>query len=102
MAPYGRIVTLMGFPGDDAELNACNLNLSLLSVMMLTPMWKGLETRLREQAEIIRNALGLIASGKLKIRHAATFPLAQANKAQALLESGQASGKVTLQIRQYI
>lgn len=99
MAPYGRLVTLMGLPGDDADLTAYNMNLTLHNVMMLTPMWKGLETRLIAQAAILRQALQLVNDRKLTIRHAATFPLAQAGKAHALLESGQAWGKVTLQIR---
>jgi NADPH:quinone reductase len=99
MAPYGRVVTLMGTPGDDADLNAYNLNLTIYNVMMLTPMWKRLEGRLKEQTAIVRNALDLVAQRKLKILHAATFPLAQAGKAHALLESGQAVGKITLQIR---
>lgn len=98
MAPYGRVVTLMGTPGDDADLTAYNLNLTIHNVMMLTPMWKGLEARLREQASILRRALDLVAAGKLVIRHAATFPLAEAGKAHALLESGKAVGKVTLQM----
>ena len=99
MAPYGRIVTLMGTPGDDADLTANNMNLSLHNVMMLTPMWKGLEGRLREQAVILRKALTLVAEGKLTILHAANFPLADAGAAQAMLESGTAAGKVTLRIR---
>lgn len=99
MAPYGRLVTLMGLPGDDADLTAYNMNLTLHNVMMLTPMWQGLETRLRAQTAILRQALQLVSDRKLAIRHAATFPLAQAGKAHALLESGQAWGKVTLQIR---
>lgn len=99
MAPYGRVVTLMGTPADDADLTAYNMNLTLHNVMMLTPMWKSLNQRLREQAEIVRQALSLVADGKLSIRHAATFPLAKAGEAQDFLESGQATGKVTLQIR---
>lgn len=99
MAPYGRVVTLMGTPADDADLNAYNLNLTLHNVMMLTPMWKGLEERLRQQAAIVRQALALVADGRLVIRHAASFPLAEAGHAQALLESGKAIGKVTLKIR---
>jgi len=98
MAPYGRVVTLMGTPGDDADLTAYNLNLTIHNVMMLTPMWKRLEQRLRDQAEIVREALGLVAAGMLTIRHAESFPLAQAGRAQAFLESGKAVGKVTLQI----
>lgn len=98
MAPYGRVVTLMGVAPDDADLNAYNLNLTLHNVMMLTPMWKGLTNRLKAQAEIVAKALALVAEGKLKIRLAESFPLADAGKAQAFLESGKAVGKVTLRI----
>ncbi len=98
MAPYGRVVTLMGTPGDDADQTAYNLNLTLHNVMMLTPMWKGLHERLRQQADIVHQALSLADEGKLVIRHAATFPLAEAAKAHAYLEQGQAIGKVTLEI----
>lgn len=98
MAPYGRLVTLMGLPGDDADLTAYNLNLTLHNVMMLTPMWKGLSTRLAEQAAILRQALGLVAAGQLTILHARTFVLTDVAAAHAFLESGKAIGKVTLQI----
>ena len=98
MAPYGRLVTLMGLPSDDADLTAYNLNLTLHNVMMLTPMWKGLTARLAEQAAILRQALALVAAGKLTIRHAETFALADVGRAHAYLESGKALGKVTLQI----
>jgi NADPH:quinone reductase len=89
----------MGVPADDAEMTAYNLNLTLHNVMMLTPMWKGLEGRLREQADILRLALGLVAAGRLTVRPAATFALADAAKAQLYLESGKAIGKVTLGMR---
>lgn len=98
MAPYGRVVTLMGTPGDDADLTAYNLNLSIHNVMMLTPMWKGLQKRLKEQAEIVRNALNLVARGELTILRSESFPLARAAEAHAFLESGQAVGKITLEM----
>lgn len=99
MAPYGRVVTLMGTPGDDADLTAYNLNLTIHNVMMLTPMWKKLEQRLRDQTEIVRQSLALVAAGQLVIRHAECFPLAEAGLAQTFLESGKAVGKVTLKVR---
>lgn len=100
MAPYGRIATLMGTPpGDDAELTAYNLNLTVHNVMMLTPMWKGLEDRLRAQAEIVRKALDLVATGRLKLYHAESFSLAEAGAAHTFLEGGKAVGKVTLRVR---
>ena len=98
MAPYGRVVTLMGVPPDDADLNAYNLNLTLHTVMMLTPMWKGLETRLREQAAIIGKMLDLVAAQKLSIRLTESFDLRDVASAHAFLESGAATGKVTLRM----
>jgi NADPH2:quinone reductase len=98
MAPYGRVVTLMGVAPDDADLNAYNLNLTLHNVMMLTPMWKGLDQRLKAQAEIVSKALALVADGKLRLRLSESFALADAAKAQSFLESGQAVGKVTLRM----
>ena len=99
MAPYGRIVTLMGTPADDTETTAYNMNLTIHNVMMLTPMWKGLTDRLRAQAEIVREALALVAEGRLTVRLDEDFPLAEAAKAHAHLEGGNAIGKVTLSIR---
>jgi NADPH2:quinone reductase len=98
MAPYGRVVTLMGLAADDADLNAYNLNLTLHNVMMLTPMWKGLNDRLKQQAAIVREALQLVADGDLKIRLSEAFPFADAGRAHAFLESGQAIGKVVLRV----
>ena len=99
MRPYGRVVTLMGTPSDDADLTAYNLNLTIHNVMMLTPMWKDLEPQLRKQGAIVREAVSLVTDGKLKIRHVESFSLAEAARAQAFLESGRATGKVTLQIK---
>lgn len=100
MAPYGRIVTLMGTVGDDAELTAYNRNLTIHNVMMLTPMWLGLADRLAEQAAIVRQALDLVAQGRLRLQIGAEFPLSEAGAAQSLLESGKAVGKVVLRIGQ--
>ncbi|WP_422030760.1 alcohol dehydrogenase catalytic domain-containing protein [Roseovarius sp.] len=98
MAAYGRVVTLMGVAPDDGDVTAYNMNLDILNVMMLTPMWLGLEGALRRQAGIVREALGLVADGKLRVQHAETFDLDRAGEAHGLLESGQAVGKVTLRI----
>jgi NADPH2:quinone reductase len=88
----------MGLAPDDADLNAYNLNLTLHNVMMLTPMWKNLTVRLKEQAAIVSKALELVADGKLKLRLSETFTLADVGKAHAFLESGKAVGKVTLRV----
>ncbi len=98
MAPYGRLVTLMGVAPDDADLNAYNLNLTLHNVMMLTPMWKGLTDQLKRQADIVGKALRLLSEGKLKLLISGEFPLADAARAQTFLSEGKAAGKVVLRI----
>lgn len=98
MAPYGRVVTLMGTPGDTPETSAYNGNLTIHNVMMLTPMWLGLADRLRSQAEHVRAGLKLVADGKLRVVVDRVFPLDEAGAAHAYLESGQAIGKVALSI----
>jgi NADPH2:quinone reductase len=98
MAPYGRIVTLMGTPGDDSEGSAYNKNLTLHNLMMLTPMWLGLKDRLRHQAEIVEEAMAFLATGELTLHIDSTFPLAEAAVAHRRLEAGGMMGKVVLRI----
>jgi NADPH2:quinone reductase len=98
MAPYGRIVTLMGIPGDDADGTAYNRNLTLHNVMMLTPIWFGLTDRLRHQAEIVGNAMALLGSGKLQLHIDSTFTLSEAATAHRRLQAGGMTGKVVLRI----
>lgn len=99
MAPYGRVVTLMGIAGDTPETHAYNGNLTIHNVMMLTPMWLGLADRLRAQAQHVREGLALVSEGKLRVIVDRVFPLDEAAAAQAYLESGQAIGKVVLSIQ---
>jgi NADPH:quinone reductase len=99
MAPYGRVVTLMGTPGDTPETNAYNGNLTIHNVMMLTPMWLGLSDRLRSQAAHVREGLRLVADGKLRVIVDQVFALNEAGAAHAYLESGRAVGKVALSIQ---
>jgi NADPH2:quinone reductase len=98
MAPYGRVVTLMGTPGDDADGSAYNKNLTLHNLMMLTPMWLGLKDRLRRQAEIVEEAMAYLAAGELMLHIDSTFPLADAAAAHRLLEAGGMMGKVVLRM----
>ncbi len=96
MAPYGRVVTLMGTPGDTAEGTAYNANLTLHNVMMLTPMWLGLQKRLARQAALVGKAMELLAAGKIHVVIDRSYPLAQAAEAHRRLESGKAMGKIVL------
>jgi NADPH:quinone reductase len=98
MAPYGRIVTLMGTPSDTAEGAAYNGNLAIHNVMMLTPMWLGLRRHLQRQADHVARAMALLAEGRLRIVIDSSFPLAEAAAAHRRLESGKTMGKVILEI----
>jgi len=96
MAPYGRVVTLTGTPGDTSQSDAYNANLTIHNVMMLTPMWRGLPERLRAQARHVRRGLALLAEGKLRVIVDRIFTLHEAAAAHAYLESGNAIGKIAL------
>lgn len=98
MAPYGRVVTSTGTPGDTPETAAYNGNLTIHNVMMLTPMWKGLVERLRAQAAHVRKGLALVAEGKLRVIVDRVFPLLEAPAAHRYLASRKAIGKIVLSI----
>jgi NADPH:quinone reductase len=99
MAPYGRVVTLMGLSGDDEQLTAYNNNLSIVAEMMLLPMWHGLAERLAAQAGIVETCLSLLSSGKLTIHISHCLPLNQVAEAHRLIEAGGMTGKIVLQVR---
>jgi NADPH:quinone reductase len=98
MAAYGRIVTLMGTPGDDADTTAYNRNLTLHNLMMLTPMWLGLGDRLAAQGAILRRAVSLLADGKIDVHVAGLYPLAEIAAAHARIEAGGMVGKLVIDI----
>lgn len=96
MAPYGRIVTLMGTPGDLEDETAYNNNLSIHNVMMLTPMWMGLESERRRQGEIVRRAMQWLAEDRIRPNVVATYPLEEVAAAHTQLEKGSMTGKIVL------
>ena len=98
MAPYGRIVTLMGTPADDGDLNAYNRNLTIHNVMMLTPMWFGLRQHMTRQAGIVRRLIGCLATGEITMSIAESYPLSKVADAHRQLEAGGMSGKIVLDI----
>jgi NADPH2:quinone reductase len=98
MAPYGRIATLMGTPADDGELNAYNRNLAIHNVMMLTPMWFGLDDHLKRQAAIVRKLISHLATGEIKMAVTDVYSLTEVARAHQHLEAGGMSGKIVLDI----
>ncbi len=98
LSPYGRLVTLMGMPGDDAEETAYINNLTVHNLMMLTPMLLGLQARLDAQAEILRRGLELLARGELRIEIDSRFALDDMVAAHRRLDLGTARGKILIDI----
>lgn len=99
MAPYGRIVTLMGTPGDTEDETAYNGNFTIHNVMMLTPMWLGLDAERRRQGEIVRQAMNWLEDGRIKVKLAATFSLDEVAEAHSFLEQGGMTGKIVLNVQ---
>jgi NADPH:quinone reductase len=96
MTSYGRVVTLMGTPSDTDDLTAYISNLSVLNVMMLTPMWRGLTAYMEAQAGMVAKGIDWLAEGKLSVEINRSFPLEQAADAHRLLEAGGITGKIVL------
>ena len=98
MAPYGRMVTLMGTPGDDDDETAYVNNLSIHNVMMLTPMLLGMQARLDQQARLIEHGLASMHKGEIRIVIAASYALVDISAAHQQLDAGGTSGKIVLRI----
>ena len=98
MRPYGRLVTLIGLPGDDDNETAYVANLTVHNLMMLSPQIFGLDDRLRSQAAILEKAVGLAVDGTLKAHIAAEFSLADAAEAHRRIDAGSTTGKLILRM----
>jgi len=98
MAPYGRVVTLMGTPSDDEDQTAYVMNLTIHNVMMLTPMLLGRQDLLDAQASRVEQGMALLATGKLDVHVSEVFDLADIRSAHARLDAGGITGKIVLRI----
>ena len=93
---YGDLVTILEPPANISWKVARTRNLRFSFELMLTPMLLG-ETALQvQQAQILTECANLFDAGKLKIHVSEVLSLAEAAKAQQLLESGSMTGKIVL------
>ncbi|MCW6050522.1 zinc-dependent alcohol dehydrogenase family protein [Microcoleus sp. A2-C5] len=96
---YGDLVTILEPDPDLGNLKTARMrNLRISLELMLTPMLQGLEQEQEDQANILRQCAGLCDRNLLKIHVSKTFPLAQAQAAHELLETGSVTGKIVLEI----
>lgn len=98
MAPYGRLVTLMGMPGDDDEETAYVQNLTVHNVMMLTPMLLGLQARLDHQATLVARGLQMLARGEIQVVIDSRYALDDIVAAHVRLDNGSNTGKIVIDI----
>ncbi len=97
-AQDGRIVSIAFLNGSTAEVNFMPVMLKRLTLTGSTLRARGIE----EKAALTR-ALGekvwpLLDAGRVRPRIDATFPLAEASKAHALMEKGSHVGKIVLTV----
>ncbi|QNQ91347.1 zinc-binding dehydrogenase [Corynebacterium poyangense] len=98
LAPEGNLITIAVQGGRKAEVN-----LGLLMMKRLTIRGTTLRSRPRkDKAAIVASTLEhvwpLLANGSIKNHIHATLPLAEAARAHELLDSGEVSGKLVLEV----
>jgi NADPH2:quinone reductase len=93
---YGDIVTILEPKANTVWKVARNRNLRIGLELMLTPMLLGNVEALIHHGEILQQCANWIDADKLKIEVSQTFPLAEAAKAHAVIESGSLQGKLVL------
>lgn len=94
-AHYGHLVTLLD-PGALDLKEARNRNLSLAFTLMLTPMLRNLPKARAHQGWILDQCRAWIDQGRLSLSLSQELPLAQAQQAHRMIESGHSQGKVVL------
>ena len=98
LAYRGEIVTLLD-PGTDVAWKDARLkNIKMMFELMLTPMVRDLPEARHHQVEILNQCAALIDNGELQVMLSKSFPLADAAKAHAAIESGHMMGKIVLEI----
>lgn len=93
---YGDIVTILEPKANTVWKVARNRNLRIGLELMLTPMLLGNVEALIHHGEILQQCANWIDAGNLTIEVSQTFPLAEAAKAHAVIESGSVQGKLVL------
>jgi putative PIG3 family NAD(P)H quinone oxidoreductase len=97
-APDGRIAIIATLGGRKAELDLAQLMLKRLMIGGSTLRAQSVSSKGRIGAALRREIWPLIASKSLRLPIHATFPLAEAARAHALMESGAHIGKIALRV----
>ena len=98
LAPDGRLVFIAFLGGVKAELNLSDVMLKRLIITGSTLRPRPVEFKAAIARALQSKVWPLIEAGKIKPVVHATFPLAAAGKAHALMESGAHIGKIVLTV----
>lgn len=98
VAHYGDLVTLLEPPEDMSWREARRRNLRIGFDLMLTPLLGGLPDARAHQGEILDRCAKLIEGGELSLHVSAQYPLEDASRAHAELQTGHTRGKRVLLI----
>lgn len=98
LAEDGRHVSIAVQRGSTAELNIVKVMSRRLTLTGSTLRPRSVEFKALLAEEIGRNVWPLVGAGELKPLIECTFPLAQAEKAHRLMESGNHVGKIVLTV----
>jgi NADPH2:quinone reductase len=97
-APDARLIQLAFAQGSKVEINLMPVMLKRLTYTGSTLRTRPPEFKAHVARELEQQVWPLIASGKIKPVTHATFPLAEAAKAHALMESSAHIGKIVLEV----
>ena len=98
LAPGGRIVFIAFLGGVKAEINISDVMLKRLTITGSTLRPRSVEFKAKIARALHSKVWPLIESGKIKPVVHATFPLAAAAQAHALMESSAHIGKIVLTV----
>jgi len=99
MAIEGRLAQIAFLQGSRVELEMRHIMMKRLTVTGSTLRASPAAKKVALAQALREKVWPLFAQGKLKIVIAQTFPLAEAAKAHALMESGTLIGKIVLEVR---
>ena len=94
--PDGRLVVIAVLGGAKSEINLAQVLMKRLTVTGSTLRARPPEVKAAIATDMEAKAWPLLSSGAVKPVIQATFPLAEADKAQAILDANEAAGKVVL------
>ena len=98
LAPDGRLVYIAFLAGPKTQINLQPMMLKRLTITGSTLRARPVAFKAAIAAQLKARVWPLIEAGKVKPVMAATFPLAEAAKAHALMETSSHIGKIVLQV----